>query len=833
MKPYLFCLAILSAGLSLAQGTIADYARSEKLPGLYRTKVFKMSVNPVWLPDGRRFWYRNDLSNGKREFILVDAKSAKRVPAFDHARLAASLSKALGKSVDADRLPILPTAFEKDSFRFMADSKNWTCSFKSYDVKPSDKKEEPTGSLKPFMRQRNSLDGGDETAVLFRNETVGEVRIAWINGNGEAIDYGTIKPGGFYNMHTYAGHVFRITDSSGEVLVYFQAEDCEKTAVIDGKPIPDDRQPEERRHPTGLSPNGQLQAFIKDFNLWIRPAKTNEGAFPLSQDGKPGDAYDLGSIHWSPDGKKIAALRTEAGQERKIYMVESSPADQVQPKLHSYDYLKPGDRLPFPRPQLFDVASRKQIPINLDRCPNPYFLGNIRWAEGSSRFTFDYNQRGHQVFRVISVDAFSGEAKPIIEEVAPENSFIDYSQKYFCEFLDKTQEVVWTSERDGWNHLYLIDSKTGRVKNQITKGPWVVRKVERVDPERRQVWFQVLGYYADQDPYHTHYARVNFDGSGLTLLTSGDGTHRIAYSPNGQYFLDTYSRVDLPPVVELRSAESGKLICKVEEADISESVAAGRPTTERFMAMGRDGKTPIYGIVQRPSNFDPAKKYPVIENIYAGPHGFHVPKAFSPFESAQQLAELGFIVVQIDGMGTNWRNRAFHDVCWKNLGDAGFPDRIAWIKAAAAKHPEMDITRVGIYGGSAGGQNAARAVFAFGAFYKVAVADCGCHDSRMDKIWWNEAWMGWPVGPHYEEQSNVAIAKNLTGKLFLIVGELDTNVDPASTMQVVNALIKAGKDFDMLIVPGAGHCPSGMPYVKRKMQDFFVRHLLGVEPRSR
>jgi len=833
MKPYLTCIIAIAAALSIAQGTIADYERSEKLPGLYRTKVFKMSVNPVWLADGNRFWYRNDLSGGKREFILVDAKAGKRSLAFDHLKLASSLAKVLGKPIDAERLPISPTAFEKDSVRFIANGKNWTCNLKSYEVKPYDKKEESAGNLKPFIRKRNSRDGGDETAILFKNETDGEVRMAWINGNGDAVYYGVIKPGATYNMHTYAGHVFRISDASGKVLAYFQAEPGERTAVIDGKPVQEERQGNQRQTPPGLSPDGQWQAFVKDFNIWIRPAKTSEGAYQLSFDGKQGDAYDLWSIQWSPDGKKIAALRTEAGQEHKIYMVESSPADQVQPKLHSYDYLKPGDKLPFPRPQLFDVADKKQIRVSLDLCPNPYDLGNIRWAPDSSRFTFDYNQRGHQVFRVMSVDAATGQARPIVDEQAPENSFIDYSQKYFCEFLDKTNELIWASERDGWNHLYLIDSRTGTIKNQITKGPWVMRQVERVDPDKRQIWFQVLGYYPGQDPYHTHYARINFDGTGLTLLTEGDGTHRIAYSPNGKYILDTYSRVDLAPVTELRNAETGKLICKVEEADISEAVAAGRPTTERFVAMGRDGKTPIYGFIQRPSNFDPSKKYPVIENIYAGPHGFHVPKAFSPFQWAQQMAELGFIVVQIDGMGTNWRSRAFHDVCWKNIGDAGFPDRIAWMKAAAAKHPEMDITRVGIYGGSAGGQNAARAVFAFGDFYKVAVADCGCHDNRMDKIWWNEAWMGWPIGPHYEEQSNVTGAKNLTGKLFLIGGELDTNVDPASTMQVVNALIKAGKDFEMLIVPGAGHCPSGTPYVKRRLQDFFVRHLLGVEPRSK
>jgi dipeptidyl aminopeptidase/acylaminoacyl peptidase len=245
------------------------------------------------------------------------------------------------------------------------------------------------------------------------------------------------------------------------------------------------------------------------------------------------------------------------------------------------------------------------------------------------------------------------------------------------------------------------------------------------------------------------------------------------------------------------------------------------------VALGRDGITPIYGIIHRPAGFDPDKRYPVIESIYAGPHGAHVPKSFRTTYGQQRLTDLGFIVVQIDGMGTNWRSKAFHDVCWKNLGDAGFPDRIRWIRAAAQRYPYLDIRRVGIYGGSAGGQNALRALLAHGDFYQVAVADCGCHDNRMDKIWWNEQWMGWPVGPHYIEQSNVTQAHRLQGKLLLMVGELDRNVDPASTMQVVKALIKADKDFDMLVIPGAGHGAAGTAYGRRRLQDFFVEHLLG------
>jgi dipeptidyl-peptidase-4 len=316
----------------------------------------------------------------------------------------------------------------------------------------------------------------------------------------------------------------------------------------------------------------------------------------------------------------------------------------------------------------------------------------------------------------------------------------------------------------------------------------------------------------------------------LKIMTEGDGIHQIEFSVDRRFFIDRWSRVDQPPVSELRDADDGKLICELERADWSELLETGWIPPERFVAKGRDGKTDIYGIIIRPSNFDPKCRYPVIEQIYAGPQGAFVPKSFGLQTRQHAIAELGFIVVQIDGMGTSHRSKAFHDVCWKNLGDSGFPDRILWMKAASEKYPYVDLSRVGIYGGSAGGQSALRGLLAHGGFYKVGVADCGCHDNRMDKIWWNELWMGWPIGPHYEEQSNVTQAHKLKGKLLLTVGELDRNVDPASTMQVVDALVKAEKDFDLLVVPGRGHGVGETPYASRRRMDFFVRHLLGVEP---
>ncbi len=544
----------------------------------------------------------------------------------------------------------------------------------------------------------------------------------------------------------------------------------------------------------------------------------------------------MSSIAWSPDSKRLAAYRVRPGYRREVHYVESSPEDQLQPKSSTLLYAKPGDVLDLNQPVVFALDPATQLTVDNALFPNPYSLSRLEWRKDSSALTFEYNQRGHQVYRVIEVDATTGTARAVVSEEP--KTFFNYrtangsladSGKKFRFDLDGGRQVIWMSERDGWNHLYLIDGSTGAVIRRITTGDWAVRGVVKVDEAQRQIWFSAGGMYPGKDPYFLHFYRIDFDGSNLTALTEADANHAVSFSADMTYYVDTYSRVDLATVSELRRTSDRSLVAELERGDATELRTAGWNPPEVFTAPGRDGKTDIWGVIYRPTNFDPKKKYPVIENIYAGPQGSFVPKSFSAYNAMQAQAELGFIVVQIDGMGTSNRSKAFHDVAWKNLKDAGFADRILWHKALAARYPWYDITRVGVYGTSAGGQNSLGALLFHPEFYKAAVSAAGCHDNRMDKIWWNEQWMGWPIGPEYGESSNVDNAHRLEGDVLLVVGEMDTNVDPSSTMQVVNQLIKNNKDFELLVIPGAGHGAGGA-YGEHKRYDFFVRHLLGVNP---
>ncbi len=742
LLPVVLMFALPSA--ARAQGTRADYERSDSLAARLSGLVVNEAEAPSWIGSSDTFWYRKSVQGGDR-FVLVDATTGAKSEPFDHDRLASALTTARGEQVSAVTLPFRSFRYaeEERAIEFTLADSTWRCGLADYRCENRGAVQRPERPEQPFP---------------------------WSAGPGQ---------------------LWRFKDNT---------------------PI--------------KSPDGKWEAFIQNFNVAVRDVASGDTTM-LSWDGSEGNMYTHASLVWSPDSRRLAVYRVIPGYQREVHYVLSSPEDQLQPKTASLLYAKPGDVLDRQVPVVFDVTAARQVNVDESLFPNEYDVSELVWRKDGRHLTFEYNQRGHQVYRIIEIDAETGATRSVVSEEP--KTFFFYSGKKFRYDIDDGREIIWMSERDGWNHLYLYDGATGKVKNQITKGEWVVRGVDSVDVAKRQIWFRASGMNPDQDPYFIHYYRVDFDGTGLTAYTSANGMHSVSFSPDHVYYVDRWSRVDLPPVMQLRRTSDRSVIADLEHADASALLATGWSYPEVIHAKGRDGKTDIWGILIKPTDFDPSRKYPVIENIYAGPHGSFVPKTFSTQLRDEQLAELGFIVAHIDGMGTSNRSKAFQDVAWKNLKDGGFPDRILWHQAVAAKYPWYDISRVGIFGTSAGGQNSMAAMLFHPEFYKVAVSSAGCHDNRMDKIWWNELWMGWPIGPQYSASSNVDNAWRLQGKLLLTVGEYDTNVDPSSTIQVVNALIKANKDFDFLYVPGADHGNGGR-YGVHKRNDFFVENLLGVRP---
>ena len=572
-----------------------------------------------------------------------------------------------------------------------------------------------------------------------------------------------------------------------------------------------------------MSPDGKMQVFHKDNNLWVKQDGQERS---LTSNGDSTYYYSAwGSF--SADGRYFATVRIKPAPKRYVYYVESSPKGQLQPILHQQEYAKPGDSLNYRVPVIVELATGRVMEPSTELFQHQYQVTAPRWDADNEHVTFEFNERGHKTYRVLELSAVTGVVRALIEE--KNDKYINYNRQQRID-LEDGKRIIWTSERDGRNHIYLYDRQKAKLIRQVTKGEYYVRGIQHVDEKAGIIYFSACGMNKNKDPYLIHYYKIGFNGKGLVCLTPEEGNHSATFTDDMAYLIDTYSTVTTPPVTVLRSGKDGRVIRILETADITALEAEGWKAPEIFVAKGRDGKTDMWGLIQRPSNFDPNKKYPIIEYIYSGPGDQYVPKSFRPWlYYLQNMAELGFIVVQVDAMTTSFRTREFEEVCYKNLKDGGFPDRIAWIKAAAEKYPYMDADRVGIYGCSAGGQNALAAVLWHGDFYKAAYAACGCHDNRMDKIWWNEQWMSYPIDSSYVECSNVENAYRLERPLMLVVGELDDNVDPASTMQVVSALQKAGKDFELVVIPGAHHT-MGEAYGDHKRYDFFVRHLLGVEP---
>ena len=715
------------------------YKKAQLLDSAVRNTVFKTTLQANWLQGGAAFWYRNILKDSVREYIYADAVKGQKNKAFDHEKMAAGLTAASGKPVDANRINITRLWFSKDAklLSFEMGGKNWECDLLNYQCKKIDSLPGDTTHYPSLIRM----------------------------------------PGRWQSFST------------------------------------------ER-----ISPDKKWSAYIKEGNVFIEPV-TGGTAVQFTNDGTKDISY--GRLAWSPDSKYVVGYHINPVKDSSVYYVLSSLPNTTRGQLRSNEYKQPGDPFTTYEMYLFRVAEKTTTKVNTELID---FFGApwLHWKKDPRHFLYEKVDRGHQRFRILDVDAETASVNTIVDERT--STFI-YESRIFTYYMPATNEILLTSEKDGWQHIYLVDATTGK-ENKVTNGNWVVRTIDSVDTKKREIWFRASGMNEGEDPYNVHYYRIGFDGTKLMSLTLPGYQHNVSFSSDKKYYLDTYSKVDVPPVTELHRTSDGKKIMEVERADISEWSTKGIRLPEVFTAKGRDGVTDIWGIICRPSNFDSSKRYPIIENIYAGPQDAFVPKSFLPSGEMQSMAQLGFMVVQIDGMGTANRSKAFHDVCWKNLADAGLPDRILWMKALAVKYPYVDITRVGVYGTSAGGQNSTGALLFHPEFYKAAVSACGCHDNRIDKQWWNEQWMGYPVGPHYDAQSNITNASKLKGSLLLIVGEADTNVPPESTYRLAGALIKSGKTFDFLSLPGVGHGDGG-PYGRIKKRDFFVKHLLGVDPPDR
>jgi dipeptidyl-peptidase 4 len=749
--------------------TAADYARAERFLGDNVTPlVLRSGVRATWLPDDR-LWYRNAVAEGTA-FVLVDPARGTRGPAFDHARIAAALSAATGTTRDRWHLPFTRFDFTADgaSIRVTVDGKRWSCA---------------------------------------------------LTGASCAADTGTEPP-------------------------------PETPAPAAGRGAA--RGPGAR--PESVSPDGKRAAFIRDNNLWAREVATGRES-PLTTDGVKDFGYatdnagwtksDRPVLLWSPDSKKIATCQQDQRGVGEMYLVNTTAG---HPTLQAWKYPLPGDatvttiqrvviHLDGPRVvRLKMPPDQHRSTVTDDIKADSGELADAQWSADASRLAFVSTSRDHrhEVLRI--ADPESGDVRDVFEEKV--STFFESGDgAHNWRVLFASNEVIWFSERDNWGHLYLYDLGTGALVRQITAGAGNVTRVLRVDEKARTVWFEAVGLEKGRDPYFRHVYRIGLDGRNLVRLTPDVGDHVVDLSPSGRYFIDTWSQPDVPPVAVLRGSD-GKLVVALEQADISKLLATGWKAPAPFTVKARDGVTDLYGLMFTPSNLDTAKKYPIVNNIYPGPQTGSVSgRAFSPARGdCQALAELGFIVVQIDGMGTPKRSKTFHEAYYGDMGDNTLPDQVAGMKQLAERFPWIDLERAGIWGHSGGGFAAAAAMFRYPDFFKVGISESGNHDNRAYEDDWGEKWQGLlekrnDGGGTYDDQANQHRAASLKGRLLLAHGTLDANVPPYNTLLVVDALIKANKDFDLLLLPNQGHgYGSAGGYMTRRRWDYFVRHLMGAEP---
>ncbi|MCX6545261.1 MAG: DPP IV N-terminal domain-containing protein [Acidobacteria bacterium] len=752
------------ANYAPAAVTAADYARAEKFlgPGVSGL-VVGGSVTPAWLPD-ERFSYRSVTADGT-EFVLVDPVRRTRGPAFDHAKLAATLSAAAGITATARELPFQSIELSADTkmVSFDAAKRRWSCD----------------------VAGAKCVATGDA-----------------IGGRG-AGGRGRGGQGGRGGRGDAAAGV--------------------------------------------TSPDGKRAVFVRDWNLWVREIATNQEK-PLTTDGAKNFGYatdnagwagsDRAIALWSPDSKKVATYQQDEREVGDMYLVDTRVG---HPTLKAWKYPLPGDKaVAMLQRVIIDVdaarVTRLQMPPDYHRATlgDNFSLNDMKWSPDAAQLAFASTSRDHKQATVRLADAATGAVRTVFDETVPTH----FESIAGWQVLWTTNEVIWSSQRDDWGQLYLYDLASGKLKSQITSGEGPVTEIARVDEKTRTIWFTALGREKGQDPYFRHAYRIGMDGKNVVSLSPDDGDHTAQLSPSGRFFIDTYSKPDVPPVVTLRDGD-GKLVMPLERADISKLLATGWKPPTPITMKAADGKTDIYGLLFRPTSFDPSKKYAVVNNAYPGPQsGSTGSRTFSAARGDRQaLAELGFIVVTIDGRGTPNRSKSFHDAYYGAMGrDNTLPDQVAGMKDLARRFPWIDLDRAGMWGHSGGGFIAADAMFRYPDFFKVGISESGNHDQRNYEDDWGERYQGLLVKnadgtDNYAAEANQTLAKNLKGKLLLAHGMMDNNVPPSNTMLVVEALIKANKDFDLLVLPNQPHGYGDQaPYMMRRRWDYFVKWLLGAEP---
>jgi dipeptidyl aminopeptidase/acylaminoacyl peptidase len=762
----------LSATPAIAQQkayTAADYARAERfMPYNTSSLVFGAAVRPTWLPD-ERFWYRT-VTPGGAELTLVDPAKGTKTRVFDDARLVAAIRSAIGTGADSLRATRTQASFSAD---------------------------------------------------------------------GRAIDL------------TVGGRSVHCDMTTTNCTVTAEAGRGGRGAGGGGRGGRGNA-----RAPETMSPDGKKGAFIRDWNLWMRDVATGKET-QLTKDGVKDFGYatdnagwvdsDRAILVWSPDSKRIATFQQDQRKVGDMYLVTTQVG---HPELRAWKYPLPGDSIvAMIHRVIIDVSTETPRTVRLQMEPDQHRStlcdhitcrggsdwADVEWYPDGQHLAFVSTSRDHKRENLRVADANTGAIRNVLEEVVA-TQFESGLGRVNWHVLPASNELIWFSERDNWGQLYLYDLTTGKLKQQITTGEGNVTQLLRIDEKTRTLYFQGVGKEKGRDPYFRHFYKIGMDGKGLTLLTPEDADHDFSLSGSGKYFVDAYSRADVPPTSVVRDA-SGKLLMSLEKGDVSKLVATGWKPPMPITVKARDGKTDLYGLMYVPTNLDSTKKYPIINHVYPGPQtGSVASRSFYAARGDEQsLAELGFVVLELDGMGTPWRSKAFHDFYYGNMGDNTLPDQIAGMKELGTRYKWIDIDHAAIYGHSGGGFATADAMFRYPDFFKVGISESGNHDNREYEDDWGERYAGLeakgPNGSNYDDQANQNLAKNLKGKLLLAHGTMDDNVPPYNTLLVVDALIKANKDFDLLMLPNQPHGYGNMTnYMTRRRWDYFVKNLLGAEP---